>query len=286
MKVLRLKEKIQLEVSSVRKRAGEASLSLLAFLLLMSMMACGGETAEQRTKRVREEERRADSAALKIGVMPTEDCLPIVVAKNLRLFDTLGVDVRLRKYHALSECRHALTGKKVEGAAIDSTLMAVLRDKGMHLYNGRNTNLSWKFLTAKKARITRVDQLDDKMIGADSHGESHRLAEEVIAPLLQKKMHVFIIQVEDLRVRMDMLINGNVDAALLPEPFASRAIRHGAQWMESVKSTPKGVVAFRTEAMKTRARRHQQEMFVKALDIAEDSIREYGKAQYMKLLNW
>ncbi len=228
--------------------------------------------------------RREDSAAFKVGVLPTEDCLPIVVAKELRLFDTLGVSVHLRHYNALSECRIALRDSLVQGAVIDTVLMAEMIDKGTPLYKGMRTEMQWKFLTAKKARITRLEQLADKTIAADSHGESHRLAEVAIDSLQKKGQLVFIVQVEDLNIRLKMLVNGNVDGALLPEPFATKALDQGANVIERVKSKPAGVLALRSDAMKPQSRKEQYKLFLKAVDIAKDSIQRYGKDKYMHLL--
>ena len=67
---------------------------LMAALVILS---CGQSYEE--TKRLSREQRRKqareDSAALKIAVMPTLDCLPIYVAKERQLFDT-DVDIRLK----------------------------------------------------------------------------------------------------------------------------------------------------------------------------------------------
>lgn len=259
----------------------------LLFAITFATGSCNDEKEQQRLSMAeRERLRKEDSAALKVGVIPTSDCLPILVAKELRLFDTLDVDVHLRRYHAISECRYALVNKLVEGAVIDSTLLNELNGKEPWLYAPMKTALSWKFLTAKKARISRLDQMNDKMIAADGHGESRRLAEKAIDSLLRKKMLVFVVQVEDPAVRLDMLNNGNVDAALLPEPFATKAIKEGARHISSVKSSPAGVVAFRKEVMSHKTRKQQYESFEKAVTIARDSIKKYGEDNYSKLLEW
>ena len=225
------------------------------------------DNRERITREQKEAERKADSAALKIAVLPTMECLPIVVAKELRLFDTLNVDVRLRKYNAISECRKALKDGIVEGA---------------------DTNMTFRLLTAKKARLSRISQLSDKMIAADRDGISKRMAEAAIDSMLRKKQHIFIVQVEDLNVRYDMLQNGNVDAAILPEPYATRAIKIGAKeislkpyYKDTVKAT--GVV-FREEVMKHPDRQKQRALFDKALKAAKDSISRYGAEQYVKFL--
>ncbi len=256
-------------------------------VLFSVVSACrDGETASRLSKEEQEAQRREDSAALKIGVLPTEDCLPIVVAKELRLFDTLGVSVRLRHYRAMSECRIALRDSLVQGAVIDSVLMSQMQDRGTKLYKGMDTDMRWLFLTSKKARITRIAQLVDKNIAADSHGESHRLAEQAIDSLQKKGQLVFIIQVEDLKVRMNMLTTGNVDAALLPEPFATKARNQGATVIENVKSKPVGVLAMRSESMRPKARQQQFKLFKQAITIANDSIKRYGKKHYLKYLEW
>lgn len=235
---------------------------------LLAMVSCDDTEKRERISREQKEaERKADSAALKIAVLPTMECLPIVVAKELRLFDTLNVDVRLRKYKALSECRKALKDGIVEGA---------------------DTNLTFRLLTARKARLSRISQLSDKMIAADRDGISKKMAEAAIDSMLRKKQHIFIVQVEDLNVRYDMLQNGNVDAAMLPEPYATRAIKIGAReislkpyYRDTVKAT--GVV-FREDVMKHPDRQKQKALFEKALKAAKDSIKKYGTERYVKWL--
>ena len=256
---------------------------------MLALFVSECDDAEQKarmTKAEREALRKADSAALKIGVMPTADCLPILVAKELRLFDTLGVDVRLRRYHALSECRKALEGKLVEGAAIDSTLMKVLQDKGLKIDGVMATDLTWKFLTAKKARITRLGQLNDKFVAADSHGESLVLAQNATDSLNRKKPSTFIVQVEDPAVRLNMLTTGNVDAALMPEPYATIAMIRGAHWIKEVKSPSRGVLVVRNAPMKDKTRKEQLKLFMKAVAVAKDSIKRYGQERYANLLGY
>lgn len=262
---------------------------LLCIVLTVAFSGCGEspETRARISKAEREARRKADSAALKIGVLPTADCLPFLVAEKCKLFDTLGVDVRLRKYHALSECRIALKNSLVEGAVIDSTLMKILKDEGVSLNAAMPTDLTWKFLTAKKARITRLGQLSDKFIAADSHGDSHKLAEGAIDSLVtKKKMHIFVVQVEDPAVRLDMLSSGNIDAALLPEPYATTAMKRGARWIKEVKSSPCGVLSMRSKAMQHKTRQQQLDLFKKAVGAANDSIKRFGRGKYADLLDY
>ncbi len=70
--------------------------SILYILVVVILSACGDtEATRQRLDRQqRLEQQRQDSLALKIAVLPTLDGLPLFLAHEHRMFDTLGVDVR------------------------------------------------------------------------------------------------------------------------------------------------------------------------------------------------
>jgi NitT/TauT family transport system substrate-binding protein len=235
------------------------------------LISCDDEEAKARLSRAeREKLRIEDSLAFKVGILPTSDCDIIRRADSLGIFDSLGVDVHIRHYNALSECRIALMKNIVECAVVDSVLVDVLKDKdSVALTLGPATSLSWKMLTSTKSRIVRTEQLVDKIIATDSHGYTHKYAEMVTDSLIKKQKNVYIIQCEDLTVRMKMLTSGNVDAAFLPEPFASAAIKSGARVLRDYSAQTKGVIAFRKKALADKRIKKQQELFLKGLEIAK-----------------
>ena len=244
----------------------------VAMLMLLLPSCTSEEEKMQLTKQEREAQRREDSLALKIAVLPTEDSEPILLADSLGLFEKMGVVVHLRKYGALSECRYALKKKMVEGAVIDSVLGGVVaKDDATDLTYGRNTSLTLKLVTAKKSRILRQEQLADKIIAADSRGASKLLAQRLKEELGKKR--VFIVQCEDVKVRYQMLTAGNVDGALLPEPYASMAVKKGANVLKEYPDYKPGVIAFRSKAIADKRIRQQYDRFIAAYDMACDSIR-------------
>lgn len=254
-------------------------LILALFLCNISFTSCNDEEERQRLSRAeRERLRIEDSLSLKIGVMPTADCEAILLADSLHLFDTLGVTVHLKKYASLSECRIALRAKLVEGAFIDSALADVIEKKDtVKLTLGPATALSWKLFTSKKARIVRKEQLADKILAADSHGASKKFAEDMADSLKKEKKTVFILQCEDPKVRMKMLAQGNIDAALLPEPFSTEIQKSGARLLADYSKSHKGVVAFRASALKDNRIKKQYELFLKGYKAALDTLANRKK---------
>ena len=97
---------------------------LVFFLLAVTLLSGCGQSYEE-AKRERHQTRvrlaKEDSAALKIAVLPTLDCLPLYVAQELGLYDTTLVDVRLKPFTAQMDCDTALMGTTAEGAVTDGT---------------------------------------------------------------------------------------------------------------------------------------------------------------------
>lgn len=224
------------------------------------------------TKQEQDEKRKEDSLSLKIGILSTEDCAPVLLADSLGLYDKTGVTVHIRKYGSLSECRYALRKKLVEGAMIESVLGGIImKNDGIALTYGKHTSLTWKLMTAKKSRVIRLEQLADKIVAADSHGASKVLAQQIADSLGKKRL--FIVQCEDVKVRYEMLIAGNVDGALLPEPYASMAEKKGASVLKEFPDYKVGVIAFRSKVLKDKRIKKQYDRFLEAYSMACDSIK-------------
>jgi hypothetical protein len=122
---------------------------------------------------------------------------------------------------------------------------------------------------------------------------------------------VYIIQVEDLKVRLKMLTTGNVDAAMLPEPYATMAVKQGGVELPLLNGNDNGngndtqpKVATKREQGSLRNGEGNQDKgqqsprnskLVKVpviinvaklkepLRIAQDSIRRFGKENYERI---
>lgn len=251
----------------------------ILFLMLLgtviSLTSC--DDTEEKRRLSKEEKARLhkeDSLALKIGILPTTDCDFLRLADSLHIFDTLGVDVHFKHYRSLSESRYALKHSMVEGAVVDSVLaQEIEKTDDVSLTLGPSTPLKWQFLTAKKSRISRHDQLVDKVVATDSHGASRTLAQNAVDSITRKKKPVYFIQCEDVYIRCNMLTTGNVDAAMLPEPYATEALKSGARKLALGNEKSYGVIAFRSKALKDKRIKAQYDLFVKGCKIAKDSLQ-------------
>lgn len=267
---------LQAKLKKMRRHTFFYILFLVLASTVMSLASC--DDTEEKRRLSKEEKRRLqieDSLALKIGILPTADCDFLRLADSLHIFDTLGVDVHFRHYRSLSESRYALNHDMVEGAVVDSVLAEEIEKKDeVALILGPSTALKWKFLTAKKSRILRHDQLVDKVVATDSHGASRKLAMNAVDSITKKKKPIYFIQCEDVVIRCNMLTTGNVDAAMLPEPYAAEALKSGARQLALGNEKSYGVIAFRAKALKDKRIKEQFELFEKGCKIAKDSLQK------------
>lgn len=262
---------------------------ILWFLVATAIAASCGQSYEEQKELSRQERKRMareDSAALKVAVMPTLDCLPLYVARMYNLFGTLGADVRLKPYTAMMDCDTALAGKRVEGAVTDVVRACRIEGEGVALDYVAATNAYWLLITNRNARIKQLKQLDDKMVAMTRHSATDLLAELAVDSAKLQPERVFRIQVNDVHVRMQMLRNNEMDAMLLTEPQATAALaeKH-AVLMDSRKVDFRpGAIVFRSEVVKDSTRRKQMDVFIKAYNIACDSINKNGVGKYRSLI--
>lgn len=251
------------------------------------VVACGQsyETKQRMTRAERAKLKTADSLALKVGVMPTLDCMPLFVAKERRLFDTLGVDVRLRMRKAQMDIDTALIGGSVEGAVSDSVRVARMRSRGTALTEVGTTNTSWQLVGNRSARLKEVKQLGDKMVAMTRYSATDFLTDHVLTGV-KTTATVYRVQINDVPLRLQMLLNNEMDALWLPEPQATTAREHGhtVLWDTEKHNLWLGRVVFRDKALGDARVKKQIDVFKQAYNMACDSLNQRGVSAYADLL--
>ena len=251
------------------------------------VVACGQsyETKQRMTRTERAKLKTADSLALKVGVMPTLDCMPLFVAKERRLFDTLGVDVRLRMRKAQMDIDTALIGGSVEGAVSDSIRVARMRSRGTALTEVGTTNTSWQLVGNRSARLKEVKQLGDKMVAMTRYSATDFLTDYVLKGV-KTTATVYRVQINDVPLRLQMLLNNEMDALWLPEPQATTAREHGhtVLWDTEKHNLWLGRVVFRDKALGDARVKKQIDVFKQAYNMACDSLNQRGVSAYADLV--
>lgn len=257
-------------------------------LSVVLLAGCGQsyEEAKEQSARERAMHQRKDSLALKVGVLPTIDCLPMFIIKEREWIDTAKADVRFRDMESHIAADDALRRGKIEGSVTDIVRAERMKRQGLALTYVASTPLSWQFITNKKARIKELKQLTDKMIAVSRFSATAMLADMAVDSSRLKSEVVFRVQVNNPQIRLKMLLNNEMDAVLLPEPQATVARLAGNPIIMDAKNKDlrMGAIVFTDKAMNDSRRRSQIDAFVKTYNQACDSINRYGIASYAGII--
>lgn len=260
-------------------------LLLLATILLIAGCGQSYEETKRLTKAQRLKLWREDSAAFKIAVMPTLDCLPVFIAKDHQMFDTV-VDIRLKKFTAQMDCDTALMRGRVEGAISDLVRTERMKQQGTPLKYVAATNAYWLLISNRQLRMSNLKHLDDRMLAMTRYSVTDLLGDLAVDSAKLKTERVFRVQINDVNIRLKMLENNEMDAMLLTEPQATQALlgKHKVLLDTRKLDMQMGVFAFRTMGMDDKNRRRQMDVFLKGYNEACDSLNHYGVLHYRDVI--
>ncbi|MBR1789701.1 MAG: ABC transporter substrate-binding protein [Bacteroidaceae bacterium] len=174
-----------------------------------------------------EEETRRDSLAFHVAVMPVMDCLPIYYAERTGLFEKEGVDVRLQEHMSLMDCDTSLLRGRVEMGYTDVLRTLEMQGDSLPLRVVMGTDGRVSLVTARKGRMRSLKHLNERMVALDRLSTADYWSDELMLKAGLGQAAIYRPQVNDVQLRTMMLMEQLVDAALLPEPYATQAERAG-----------------------------------------------------------
>ena len=260
---------------------------LIVMVVALLIVGCGQSYDE--TKRLKQEKRtrelREDSAALKVAVMPTLDCLPLFVAEEREMFDTI-VDIRLKYYTAQMDCDTALQRGRVEMAVSDLVRAERMKGEKLKLHYLTSTNAYWLLIGNRNQRITNLSHLDDRMLAMTRYSVTDLLGDLAVDSAKLKTERVFRIQVNDVNVRLDMLENNEMDALLMTQPQVTQALllKHHVLLDTRQLDMQMGVIVEDSVVMSHPNRQRQREVLIKGYNMACDSLNQFGIKHYSDII--
>ena len=261
----------------------------LLWIIVTICLVVGCSESYEETKRITRAQRlkamREDSAALKVAVLPTLDCLPIYLAKEHQMFDT-AVDIRLKLFTAQMDIDTALVNNRVEVGVSDLVRIERLKKQGDSLRYLTSTNAYWQLVTNRGARILDLKHLDDKMLAMTRYSVTDLLGDLAVDSAKLKTERVFRIQINDVNGRLKMLENNEMDALILTEPqaAAARMLKHKVLMDTRKLDMEMGVIVSQWKGMDEENRAKQLRAFMRGYNKACDSINQYGIESYAQLI--
>ncbi len=204
---------------------------LTALAISVALLAgCSAKPAEEPVA-----EEPVKLAPVRIGVLPTEDSLPLWVAEKEGLFTKAGLDVTFVDFQAAAERDAAFTAGEIDAFMGDIIAAALLEQGG----SGVTIGTVMLGATPAEGRFGIVVPADSAyqdlsaLAGVPVGTSSGTIQEYVLDGLmLQAGVPAEKVAKEEVKkvpVRFELLMKGQLKAAALPEPFLSLAVAQGAK---------------------------------------------------------
>ena len=212
----------------------------LLFLFCIAALIC----CDQKTTPTPEPvDHDVHDSCLTIGLLPTLDCLPFQVAKDEHLFDSLGLSVTFRYFASQMDAELALIQNEVSMCASDLFRIVVMQSQKQPVRYLFSTHREWNIISNKKLRISRIQQLGDRIVGISRNSTEDYICDQVVS-ILGNKKQILRPQINDLLLRQEMMEKHQIDVALLPHPLALLSTIKGNDMLPLLNVDDEGFCGF------------------------------------------
>ena len=249
------------------------TLMLASALLLAS---CGGNSSRGDAAQRGAGQGDTAKADCSLALMATLDCLPFFYAEAHGIYRRLGLDVAVTPYRSQLACDTALT----RGAAdIVYSDHLVAKRAGQKAAEGWETALAlndaWTLVAYRGLRIRNVKALEGRDIGITRSSESLEKLEATLKANGLGAEQVYLPQINDLNIRMRMVAQGQIAAAILTEPYTAAAAARGNMLLPTV-----GGDVHHSRLLRRKGKQAlpdgKWQTIIKGYNMAVDSINERG----------
>lgn len=226
-----------------------------------------------------EDVKVADTLALNLICTPTLESLPFYHALESGLCDSfdlaLGIKTETSQFDVDSIMRRT---KRIDGAVFDVHRLKHYREirralpvaESIYLYGG------WQLVTAAPLRIREAKQLKKRTVATARFATSSTLLENILRGSGVNTADLYHAQINDFLLRTNMLDEAQIDASLLPEPFATLAVTRGHRSVWRNDSVCSFVLCFRNQVLKDKRKQKQIEILKKVYNAAVLDLNSHG----------
>ena len=253
-------------------------LFLVSVLVMIVLSAAGcGNTADQTAGNKELQE-------INIGLMPDIDSVPVIMAQEKGYFAEEGLKVNIQQFKSAMDRDAALQSGNLDGAISDMLAVAFAKSGGFDVKVTAFTNGSYKLIAGKDAEVNSVQDLIGKDVAISKNTIIEYVTDQITATNNMPENSLNKVVIPQIPTRLEMLQNGKLAAATLPEPMGSIAIYNGCKYItgsDELGINP-GVMMFTSKAVESK--KAELQAFYRAYNKAVAYLNDTDKAQYMDIV--
>lgn len=225
-----------------------------------------------------------DLQPFKLGAMSSMDYLPFVVAKKQGIYDSLGLDLTIVKFFSANDRDAAFQSGHVDGTVIDYTGAALQHANGIPLGIVMENNGYFHLITGRSSRISSVDQLKEKNIAVSRNTVIEYSTDYILDKAFIPVNQVNKPEINKIPLRLEMLQNGQIDATILPDPFATIAMRNGHNSLITTKELGISVTGTMCTRKALNEKRKEIEVLIRGYNLGVEYLKKYPRSEWKQIL--
>ena len=172
---------------------------------------------------------------IKFGTLPLIHALPLFAAQEQGFFTAAGLKVELISFNSAMEKDVAMSARQLSGYFGDIMTPMVLRSNNVPvkmvatIFNTTGSRRMFALLAAPNRPAESLSQLAKEGIAIGSNTIVEYLAVKMLEKQGVSPQHTRWIEAKNIPIRLQMLMESQAPAAVLPEPLVTFAERKGAR---------------------------------------------------------
>ncbi|SHI79417.1 NitT/TauT family transport system substrate-binding protein [Anaerovibrio lipolyticus DSM 3074] len=222
--------------------------------------------------------------AITVGVMPDIDSVPIIIAQEKGYFAEEGLKVNIQQFKSAMDRDAALQSGNLDGAISDLLAVAFAKSGGFDVKVTAYTDGDYKLIAGKNENVTSPKDLVGKDVAVSKNTIIEYVTDQISVSQSMKEDSINKVVIPQIPTRLEMLQNGKLAAATLPEPMGSIAVANGCKFVtdsEQLGINP-GVMMFTAKCVDNK--KAELQAFYRAYNKAVKYLNEHPQDEYMDLI--
>jgi NitT/TauT family transport system substrate-binding protein len=259
------------------KTIRKISILCLAVLLMVAIVGCTASSKE--TNNTQDQKQ-----TLNFGAIGSVEMIPIIIADEKGFFEKQGLDVTIQSFKSSKDRDAAFQSGNLDGIICDEVAVALYQNADFDVKITGATDGNFILIANPNSGIKTINEIKGKSIAISEKTCIEYTLDKVLEKNSISPQDVQKSVVPAIPTRLEMLRTNKVDAALLPEPFSTLAIKDGGIILGSANEAGiyTSVTAFTQKSIDTKAT--EIKAFFNAYNEAVDYVNSTNISEYEDII--
>lgn len=232
----------------------------------------------------KQKEEKGTLQELKLGAMSSMDYIPFVVAQKRGIYDTLGLKLDIVKFFSANDRDAAFQAGQIDGTVIDFTGAALQQANGVDLGMVMKNDGFFYLIAGKDVKINRIDELKGKNIAVSRNTVVEFSTDKALESAGLSPADANKPEINKIPLRLEMLQNGQVDASIFPDPFATIALNNGHRSLVTTKDLGISVTGTMFTGKALQNKREEIKILLKGYNYGVDYLKSHPVEEWADIL--